>query len=312
MLLAIDGGNSKTAAVILDESGALLARLAGPGSGGGPAHVAAVVGRMLADWREDSGVDREVRACVAALAGLDFEEDAPRFAAALAAVLPVARITAINDAHAVLAALGEDGVAVIYGAGFNVVARGPLGLATHPALGWSTGEWGGGHELGREAVRIAYRSADGRGPLSTLETAVLEATRQPDHRTLARAIRDGDVSEDAVGRLAELLLRAAATGDRAAVATLDRACQEIVELTLLVSRRAFGPDRIPSGTPVLLAGGVFRDEEAASRVTDGLAALGFAPERFEPDPVIGAVREVCALAGVDGGAAEMELLEQGT
>lgn len=294
MLLAIDGGNSKTDAVLLDPRGAVVARVQGPGSGGGPAHVSSVVAAMLAE----AGVASDaITQCAAALAGLDFDEDAEAYRAALAALLPAAELVVGGDARAVLDAGGGSGVAVVYGAGFNAVAVGPLGIGTHPALGWSTGEWGGGHELGREAVRIAYRSADGRGPRSVLESRILLATRAPDHRELARAIRDERIGAAEVGELARLLLDAAAEGDAPAREVAERACAEVVELVLLVARQAYGNER-PPAVPALLAGGVFRSSSFTERVTRALAEHGFAARRFEGDPVLGVARELCRRVGV--------------
>jgi len=295
-LLAIDGGNSKTDLVLLDAQGSLLAWRRTSGSGGGPAHVATVVGGVLAGLASDGLLTAPVGHCVASLAGLDFPEDGAAFRTALEAVLPGAAVVAENDAQAVLHAHGGDAVAVIYGAGFNVVARGPQGTATHPALGWASGEWGGGGDLGREAVRLAYRSLDGRGPASVLGERVLAATGSADEVSLSRAIRDGAPGVD-VGRLAEVLFAAAAEGDAAAGGVVDRAVQEILDLTAVVALRAFGP-AFPPGTPALLAGGVFRNDAFTARVGAALSGLGLAAERFAPPPVLGAVRAVCDVAGI--------------
>jgi N-acetylglucosamine kinase-like BadF-type ATPase len=293
VLLAIDGGNSKTDAVLLAPGGAYVARLRGPGSGGGPQHVVSVLLGML---QEAAVAPAAITRCSAALAGLDFDEDAAAYRAALQVLLPSAEVDVAGDARAVLDAGGGSGVAIVYGAGFNAAASGPLGTGTHPALGWSTGEWGGGHDLGREAVRIAHRSADGRGPRSALETQVLEATGQPSHSELARAIRDERIGAAEIGALARLLL-AAAAGDAAAVDVADRACAEIVELALLVSRQAFGATT-PPGTPALLAGGAFRSAYFADRVTRALAEHGLVARRFAGDPVLGVTGELCRRSGV--------------
>ena len=65
------------------------------------------------------------------------------------------------------------GVAVVCGAGINCVGVAPDGRhARFPALGWVTGDWGGGHDVGIAAVSAAARSEDGRGPKTTLEEVV--------------------------------------------------------------------------------------------------------------------------------------------
>ncbi len=65
------------------------------------------------------------------------------------------------------------GVAVVCGAGINCVGVAPDGRQSRfPALGWSTGDWGGGYDVGVAAVSAAARSEDGRGERTTLEQAV--------------------------------------------------------------------------------------------------------------------------------------------
>ena len=64
------------------------------------------------------------------------------YAAALRTVFPHAEIEVVGDAVAVLEAGAGIGhaVAIVCGAGLNAVARGPLGMATVPALGWASGD----------------------------------------------------------------------------------------------------------------------------------------------------------------------------
>lgn len=299
LLLALDGGNSKTDAVLFTPDGGLLARLRGPGSGGGPEHLASTITVMLSGPGVPD-VARAVRvtACAAAVAGLDFEEDRPAFEAALREALPNAEVVAMNDVRAVLAATDDEhSIAVVCGAGLNVAALGPAGLATVPALGWISGDWGGGDALGREAVVIGYRSADGRGPASVLEREVLSATARKDYPALARAIRYGEVDSAAVGELARLVTAAAASGDEPATAAVRRAVDEVVALVREVGRRAWDGDIAP-GTTALLAGGMFADAGFHDAVVAALGAKGLHAVRLRHPPLAGVVREVCRLAGL--------------
>src|SRR5256886_16912104 len=85
------------------------------------------------------------------------------------------RISVGNDTFAVLRAGTERGwgVGVVCGAGINCLGVAPDGRqARFPALGWSTGVWGGGYDVGLSAVSAAARSEDGRGGKTGLERAV--------------------------------------------------------------------------------------------------------------------------------------------
>ncbi|MGH1550228.1 BadF/BadG/BcrA/BcrD ATPase family protein [Leifsonia poae] len=291
--VAIDGGNSKTEVVLLDRAPAGLierARMIGPGSGEGPQAVARVVTALLAE----AGVDRLLVGEVsAAVAGLDFAGDEVAYAAELSAAFPNAAVEAVGDVVAVLDAGGGlgDALAIVCGAGLNAVARGPRGLATVPALGWVSGDWGGGHALGREAVRAAARAEDGRGPATELLPLVLAATGTSDAVALARGIRDGVVTMDAVGALAQVVAQAAADGDALASELMARAAAEALLLAGVVTRGAFGPEAsVPPGTPAVLAGGLFSDPGFLSAVSDGLRERGFDPSPLAFRPVDGLVR----------------------
>jgi N-acetylglucosamine kinase-like BadF-type ATPase len=293
--VAIDGGNSKTALVAFDATGRLLANAVGAGTGGGPDEFAAVVGAL---WRA-SGIDTAaVGGCVAAIAGLDFAEDAIGFERRLAALFPAAESHVTNDAVAVLwSGVGDGhGVALVCGAGLNAVANGPAGLARVPALGWPSGDWGGADALGREAVRIGARSADGRGPASVLEAMVLERVGLPSFEAVARGVRDG-VLGVGVDQLARLLTAAAASGDRPALEAVDRAAAEADALVGVVTRRAWAGRAVRAGTPAVLAGGVFTADVFGHAVTAALERRGFAPRRLRHRPVTGVIHDVGRLAG---------------
>ncbi|MEV8213421.1 BadF/BadG/BcrA/BcrD ATPase family protein [Leifsonia sp. NPDC077715] len=295
--VAIDGGNSKTEVVVLDRAAGGFAertRAIGPGSGGGPEAVASVVTTVLAE----AGVDRLlVGEVTAAVAGLDFPGDEVVYAEALSAAFPNAAVEAVGDVVAVLDAGGGlgDALAIVCGAGLNAVARGPRGLATVPALGWVSGDWGGGHALGREAVRAAARAEDGRGPATELLPLLLAATGASDAVALARGIRDGLVTMDAVGALARTVAQAAADGDVVAGELMARAAGEALLLAGVVTRGAFGPEApVPPGTPAVLAGGLFSDPGFLAAVSDGLRERGFDPSPLAFRPVDGLVRALRA------------------
>lgn len=302
--VAIDGGNSKTEVVVLEGGPEGLierSRGIGPGSGAGPQAVVAAVSAVL----RDLGIaPADVTRASAAVAGLDFPGDEDGHRAALAELFRHAAVEVVGDAVAVLdagAGLGH-ALGVVCGAGLNAVARGPHGLATVPALGWPIGDWGGGDELGREAVRAAARAEDGRGPSTSLLPLVLAETRAADTVALARAIRDGSVSMRQVGSLASVVARAAAEGDTVASDLIARAAAEAVALAAVVARRAWAADPasaedadapdavVPPGTPAVLAGGTFSDPGFRDAVSAGLRRLGFDPRPLEFRPVDGLVR----------------------
>lgn len=288
LAVAIDGGNSKTEVVVL-EGGRERARSIGGGSGAGPGAVVRAVSAVL----QEQGVDPVDAVRVsAAVAGLDFPGDEVGHLSALQELFPNASVEVVGDAVAVLEAGAGSGhaLAVVCGAGMNAVAQGPLGRATVPALGWPSGDRGGGDDLGREAVRAAARAEDGRGPVTALLQRVLAKTGMPDAVSLARAIRDGAVSERQVGALAATVAAAAGDGDAVARALIEDAAREALLLAGVVIRGAWPDGAAPRGIPAVLAGGLFSDPGFRSAVSDGLRERGFDPRPLEFRPVDGLVR----------------------
>lgn len=129
VLLAVDGGNSKTDVAVLDRDGTLLARRRGPGFS---PHVLGVAGSVLAveELARSTlsaiglGLDPAAVAHTAAyLAGVDLARERREMLAAVTARGWSRSAVVDNDTFAVLR-LGSpdgDGVAVVCGAGINCV-----------------------------------------------------------------------------------------------------------------------------------------------------------------------------------------------
>src|SRR5439155_86549 len=111
------------------------------------------------------------------LAGVDFPDEVQVLEELAASRGWADRARVRNDTFAVLRA-GTDrgwGVAIVCGSGINCLGVAPDGRTVRfPALGAITGDWGGGDDLGEEALFAAARSEDGRGPRTLLERAAPE------------------------------------------------------------------------------------------------------------------------------------------
>ncbi len=176
--LAVDGGNSKTDLALVREDGELLATAHGRGSS--PYHLGVegsldVIEKLFERALDKAGLEPPADAAELLLAGVDFPSEEAAVVAAVERRNWARRVSVDNDTFAVLRA-GTDsgwGIAVVCGAGINCVGVAPDGThARFPALGWTTGDWGGGGDVGQEAVYAAARSEDGRGPQTSLEQRV--------------------------------------------------------------------------------------------------------------------------------------------
>jgi N-acetylglucosamine kinase-like BadF-type ATPase len=295
VILAVDGGNSKTDLALVEADGSLVAHARGPLSS--PHHLGLdgclAVLQELVDRAGLNGRRADVAQVL--LAGVDFPDEEERVHAAVASRGWAKRVRVGNDTFAILRAGTESGfgIAVTCGAGINCVGVGPGGEHVRfPALGDISGDWGGGSDVGVAAVSAAARSEDGRGPKTELEQLVPAHYGYATPLELARAIHEGEVGRRRLLELAPLVLGSA---DPVAVAIGDRLADEIVALARAAyTRLGLGRETVE----VLVGGGLMRS--AGGRLLDRIAAGlqdvsdGMVLRRATHPPIVGA-----ALLGLD-------------
>jgi N-acetylglucosamine kinase-like BadF-type ATPase len=257
ILLAVDGGNSKTDLALLGGDGAVLGFARGPLSS--PHHIGLVgCAEVLQALVDQVGLDgRCAELAQILLAGIDFPEEEQEALGALSARGWAVRTEVANDTFAVLRA-GTDrgwGVAITCGAGINCVGVSPDGRRVRfPALGAITGDWGGGYDVGVAALSAAARSADGRGPKTALERLVPEHFGLDSPTDVARAIHRGELGERRAVELAPVVL-AAADDDPVAASIEQRLGDEVVAL----ARAALSQlGELESPVDVVVGGGLMR------------------------------------------------------
>jgi N-acetylglucosamine kinase-like BadF-type ATPase len=297
VILAVDGGNSKTDVALVGDDGGVLAHARGPLSS--PHHLG--LGGcldVLQQLVDEAGLDgRRAEFAQVLLAGVDFPEEEDELHAALDQRGWAATTHVGNDTFAVLRAGTERGwgVAITCGAGINCVGVAPDGREVRfPALGPITGDWGGGHDVGLAGLSAAARSEDGRGPATRLQRLVPSHFGEESPLAVAHAIHVGRIPERRVLELAPVVLRAAA-GDAVAASIRDRLVDEIVALARAsVTRLELADEHVE----VVVGGGLMRgaDSELLGRIESGLRRVGpqLVLRRTSAPPIVGA-----ALLGLD-------------
>jgi N-acetylglucosamine kinase-like BadF-type ATPase len=297
VILAVDGGNSKTDVALVGDDGGVLAHARGPLSS--PHHLG--LGGcldVLQKLVDEAGLDgRRAEVAQVLLAGVDFPEEEDELHAALDQRGWAATTHVGNDTFAVLRAGTERGwgVAITCGAGINCVGVAPDGREVRfPALGPITGDWGGGHDVGLAGLSAAARSEDGRGPATRLQRLVPSHFGEESPLAVAHAIHVGRIPERRVLELAPVVLRAAA-GDAVAASIRDRLVDEIVALARASVTRL---DLADEHVEVVVGGGLMRgaDSELLGRIEAGLRRIGpqLVLRRTSAPPIVGA-----ALLGLD-------------
>ncbi len=174
----IDGGGSRTRVILLDPTTGAIARAeagaSNPNSVGAAAaveHVMTAMSHALASLGKPRS---EVRAIVAALAGVGRPETAGAVRDLLSRHLPTASVEVIPDALAALAggSGAEPGSVLVVGTGSVALAEGRgRRIVRAGGYGYLIGDEGSGFAIGRHGFRAVMQAYDGRGP----ETALTEA-----------------------------------------------------------------------------------------------------------------------------------------
>jgi N-acetylglucosamine kinase-like BadF-type ATPase len=306
--LGIDGGNSKTHALIIDERGYPVGFCAGSGSDFqevGLDQAKAVWAETIREALVQARLGLEDLAMVCfCLAGADLPEDYQVLQTAAEGIVSPARVTVKNDTIAALRAglhANSFGVTVVVGTGFNAAGRGQDGREVIlPGLGYLSGDYGGGRWMGRQIIRAVMRAWDGRGPSTALRQAVLDVMGVPDELALIRALRQ-DGAQNRILNLVPLLFDIASQGDEVAKALLTTLGEE-VGLTAGVIIRRLGLE--DEAVPVILSTSVYRGKGALFLNAIKAALQRAAPKAYVliPDfiPVVGAALEALAASEVEG------------
>lgn len=294
-LVALDAGNSKTDIVLLAPDGTV----AGHRRQGGfrPVEHGAhrELDQLVAGIRALAGQcgDPPLALVAAYLANADFPEQEAEYAEYLSALGIATRVVVGNDMVALLrsGAPGPAGVAVVCGAGINCIGIGADGRQVRfAALGELTGDWGGGPALAAEALFLACRGEDGRGPRTALSAAIA------DHFNTRTAIEAGialslkSIPTNRLHELAPLVFEVAAQGDSQALSVVHRQAAEVVAMAGVAITKLGLAEQ---DCEVVLGGGVLaaRDPLLIGQISAGLVQLCPRARIVIPDqpPVVGAV-----------------------
>jgi N-acetylglucosamine kinase-like BadF-type ATPase len=258
LYLGIDGGGTQVRAVLVDaqgrERGRGLAGSANPAAVGRD-QAAANIRLAVEQAARQAGVELPVAAACCGLAGVDRPAD---YAMMLPLLRPLAAHRVLeNDAELALEGLpARSGVCLIAGTGSISLGRDPAGHTARSG-GWGpiVGDEGSGYDIGRRALQAVLRAADGRGPATSLQPALLAAwdlARPAD--LMGRVYPQRSTAE--VAEVARLVFEQAAAGDPVARQIVALAAAELAAAALAVAAQL----QFAGPLPLALTGSVLRHQ----------------------------------------------------
>jgi glucosamine kinase len=303
IVIGIDGGGSKTHAMVADETGRTIAETVGPGSAVRPGQ-AEQSANVIADVVRDALASCDMthvtpRALCVGVAGAGRETERQELWQALVGRDLATELVIHSDYSIALDdAFGDGpGILMISGTGSVAFGRGPAG-ATARCGGWGpvAGDEGSGAWIGRRALSVVTAAADGREPETALTGAILTAAQV--NETTDLIAWSANATPGTLATLAPVVLSVAEQGDLRANALVTLAVEELVLHIRSLARQLFGDER--AALPVAFSGGMLsRGGTLRKRLEHRLksAAPG---AQIHAEPVIaarGAVRAALRIVG---------------
>src|SRR5688572_6883109 len=304
IILAIDGGGSRTRCLAVDRQG----RVVGAGESGPSNHLLVCREVVIASLAEATSkalapgalLPEQVVCVSAGMAGVDYDKvGADEMESAFREIgFPRSLVTGdMVIAHA--GALGgRPGVLALAGTGSCILGIGPNGERVKVG-GWGPvyGDEGSAYRIGQMALRVAAKAHDGRGPRTLLVQALQDALGINDFRESVARVYVERMEPRQIAALSRVAYQAAEAGDEPAREIFLQAGAELAEAVAAAARRLNLPG---SELAVSYQGSVFEAcdlvrEQFAQSLKQTFPGVRIMPPQFEP--VVGALLIGCESIG---------------
>lgn len=305
IVIGIDGGGTKTRALVADETGKPIVDVDGPGSAVRPGQAersADVIAAVVHDALAAAGMTHVApKALCVGVAGVGVESERQALWQALASRELAEEVVVHPDAMIALDDAFADGPGILLIAGTGSIAFGRSPAGTFGRCGgWGPviGDEGSGGWIGRRALSVVTAASDGREPDTALTGAILTAAQVNDVQELIAWA--AQATPATLATLAPAVMSVADQGDLRANSLLSMAGEELVLHVRTLARQLFVDER--AAIPVAFAGGLLsRGSTLRKRVEHRLksAVPGAQVRAQDVDPARGAVRGALRMLGVE-------------
>ncbi|MGN4124340.1 N-acetylglucosamine kinase [Lysinibacillus sphaericus] len=284
-ILAIDGGGTKTSAVICDEHGCIYAKVvtsrSNPTAMDAQSFESTIHDLLQQLQTQNPQVFAALHSCFAGMAGVKERQAEQKVKAIMRQY--VDKTTAIvieNDACIALYAgtLGQEGIVQIAGTGAITMGYDSQ-QNYHRVGGWGYlfDDEGSGYDLGNQALKAVFQSYDRRAKPTALTDVILHHFSVEHVPQLIECIYGKDHPRTVIAPLSQYVFDVADKGDNVAVSIIEGACEKYyTAIKACYTRMIWGLKDVP----VVLAGGVFTHEAYFMPRLQQLAKEDALPLRF--------------------------------
>lgn len=295
--IGVDGGGSKTAAAVVDESGEVL----GQGRSGPSNHLRVGLEEAGSNLRgairgavSEAGIAlNEVVFAYCGIAGSDHPARRGGMVEALLPIFPRSNFTIDSDTRiALTGAIGfGTGIVVISGTGSVAFGRNAHGKEAR-AGGWgpTIGDEGSGYSIGRRGLAAVVRAYDGRGPKTLMTDLLCNEFAKCDPEDLPYFVYAPTTRADDIALYCRMVIEAAQKGDAVASSLFESEGYELGKTVVAVARKL---GLIEEPFPVSYIGGAFHAGDLLIRPMAEVIRAAAPLATIQPPketPVVGAAR----------------------
>lgn len=257
--LGIDGGGTKTVAIVCDEKGTLVSRFVGDsinynsvGTDRARKNLKDMVDGVL------EGKNIKLNSAFIGMPALSERADKELTEKLCYGIIDCPKITMDSDVYIGLEAMKQKGAAamVVSGTGSMAVGRLDDGTVIHTGgWGYLLGDEGSGYAISLDGIKAAICGFEGSAEKTSLTSAVLEFFKADDILSLIDIFYDPPLSNSEIAKFAPVLFDCARSGDKVA--------KEIIvkHARLLANTVSALLKKMPCGTPLGMWGGILQNCE---------------------------------------------------
>ncbi len=255
--LGIDGGGTKTTAIICDENSQLISRFVGESINYNSVGMETARKNLKATVDGVLLKDVKLNAAFIGMSAISERADDEFTKKLCEGIIDCDKITMDSDVYIGLEAMRCDGAAamVISGTGSMAVGRLPDGEIIHTGgWGYILGDEGSGYAICIDALRAAICGYEGSAEKTLLTDAVKEHYQVDDMLQLIDIFYDPPMPRSEIAKLAPVIFKCAETDDVANAIIANHAQLLANTVSALLAQ-------MPEGTPLGLWGGIFENYE---------------------------------------------------
>lgn len=301
LLIAIDGGGTKTEFVLYTESGRVLRRLVLGGCN--PNAVGMETTQAVLQTGVEQLITDSIAAIYAGIAGCGVKENEKKLLKFLKRNYPGVTCTVASDVPNVIYSAPVEArcIAVVCGTGSAVYAKTPETMHRIGGWGYLWESWCSGYNFGRDALGAALAARDGLAPRTRIREFVEERLGGDIWEKIGKIYQ---LRQEEIAAFAEVVFEAYSCGDLVAEQILQK---NICQLAVWINTAAAHYD---CGKDVVLAGGLTARKEILERFLQPELKNGLRLIFNEKPQICGAAVGGIRLLGAENNAQWKEVFYQ--